>query len=109
MIRGGAGPEAAELVELTSWTKRPEEGVKYYSGTATYTNSFNFSGKPEQVLFVDLGEVKEIAEVRLNGEKLGVVWTKPFRVEATGAVKAGENVTVHVRQAIFLDKPHRIV
>jgi hypothetical protein len=85
------GPESAEFVELESWTKRPEEGIKYYSGSATYSSSFKFSGKPGQVLFLDLGEVKEIAEVHLNGKKLGVAWTKPFRVEASGAVKVGEN------------------
>ena len=85
------GPESVEFTELESWTKRPEECIKYYSGTATYSNSFNFRGKAGEVLFLDLGEVKEIAEVRLNGKRLGVAWTKPFRVEATGAVVGGEN------------------
>lgn len=85
------GPESIRFPELISWTSRAEEGIKYYSGTATYLASFTFHGNPDQAEFLDLGEVKEIAEVRLNGKKLGVAWTKPFRVDAAGAVRAGEN------------------
>jgi hypothetical protein len=47
--------------------------------------------KPSQRMFLDLGEVRELAEVRLNGKQLGVVWTKPFRVDITGALKPTGN------------------
>jgi hypothetical protein len=47
--------------------------------------------KPEEALFLDLGEVHEEAEVRLNGRKLGVVWTKPARIDISKAAKRGEN------------------
>jgi hypothetical protein len=86
------GPESpVQFAELESWTKRLEDGIKYYSGTATYVNSFTYSGRPGQVLLLDLGDVKEIAEVRLNGKKIGVAWTRPFRLEITNAVVTGEN------------------
>ena len=85
------GPESIEFAELESWTKRPEEGVKYYAGTATYRKSFTFTGKPGQRILLDLGEVKEIAAVRLNGKQLDTVWTKPFRVDITTALIIGHN------------------
>ncbi len=46
---------------------------------------------PKARIYLDLGEVRNVAEVRLNGKSLGVLWTKPFRVEITGAVKSGKN------------------
>jgi len=88
------GPESVEFAELVSWTKRPEEGIRHYSGTATYRRSFEWPEslrKSGQRWFLDLGEVKNLAEVRLNGQNLGVVWTKPFRVEITRAAKTGSN------------------
>ena len=42
-------------------------------------------------LLLDLGAVHEVASVRLNGRDLGVVWTKPARVDITDAVKAAGN------------------
>lgn len=89
------GPTNAEFSELVSWTQRPEAGIKFYSGTATYRKIFGLSegsiGK-DQRLFLDLGNVKEVAEVRLNGEKLGILWCAPWRVDITKAVKATGNV-----------------
>ncbi|BAU56202.1 glycosyl hydrolase [Mucilaginibacter gotjawali] len=93
------GPAKAEFPELVSWTKRPEEGIKYYSGTATYTKTFDLSRgadskgthKPGKI-FLDLGEVKNVAEVRLNGKKLGILWCAPWRVEITNAVKPTGNI-----------------
>ncbi|GAA3945362.1 hypothetical protein GCM10022209_46510 [Chitinophaga oryziterrae] len=91
------GPAKAEFPELVSWTKRSEEGIKYYSGTATYTKAFDLSkyaveNVKGQRLFLDLGEVKDVAEVRLNGKKLGVLWCAPWRVEITEAVKQKGNI-----------------
>jgi len=92
------GPAKTQFPELISWTKRPEDGIKYYSGTATYTKSFDLKNntdkkmhKPKR-LFLDLGNVKDVAEVRLNGKRLGVLWCAPWRVEITGAVKPTGNV-----------------
>jgi hypothetical protein len=89
------GPTNAEFAELTSWTQRPEAGIKFYSGTATYQKTFDLpegSNNKTQRLFLDLGNVKEVAEVRLNGHKLGILWCSPWRVDITKAVKATGNV-----------------
>jgi len=77
---------------LVSWTERKE--MKYFSGTAIYSKKFtlpaNYLGENRRV-FLDLGEVKVIASVRLNGRDVGTVWKPPFRVEVTEAIRAGEN------------------
>ncbi|HAK94571.1 MAG TPA: glycoside hydrolase [Planctomycetes bacterium] len=86
------GPAAAEFPELVSFTERPEPGIRFYSGRATYRLSFE---RPETAagarVWLDLGAVRELAEVRLNGERLGIVWAPPFRVEITAALKPGAN------------------
>lgn len=90
-------PAGVTLYQLTSWSEHSDAGVKYFSGTATYRNTFAW--KPEHSrpstfhsqLFLDLGRVEVIAEVKLNGRDLRVLWKPPFRVEVTGALKPGEN------------------
>jgi hypothetical protein len=89
------GPATAEFASLTSWTKRPEAGIKYYSGTATYQKTFNIPPELRETMTpiaLDLGEVKYVAQVRLNGKDLGPLWTKPFRVEITSALERTGNV-----------------
>lgn len=88
------GPESVVFERLEDWTKRLEEGIKYYSGKSTYHKTFEL---PESVynsgrhLYLDLGTIKHVAQVRLNGKDLGVVWAAPWRVEITGAVQASGN------------------
>jgi len=86
------GPSQVAFPRLVSWTDRPEEGVRHYSGTATYRATITL---PEswrgRRLALDLGDVRELAEVRLNGRALGIVWSPPFRVELEDAVHPGEN------------------
>jgi hypothetical protein len=84
------GPASVEFKDLVSWIKRPELGIKFYSGKATYQKTFDLPSKGDR-LFLDLGNVRHVAEVRLNGKKLGILWTSPWRVEITEAVKAGAN------------------
>ncbi len=90
------GPDTVTFPKLISWTDRLEECIKYYSGKATYKKTFDLSMNPDGKriampktgsLFLDLGEIKDVAEVRLNGKKLGVLWCSPWRVEITDAVK----------------------
>jgi hypothetical protein len=85
------GPPEAAFATLEDWTKRSESGIKYYSGTATYHKTINLVALPKSKVYLDLGEVHEVAAVRLNGQDLGVLWTKPFRVEVTRALKPGAN------------------
>ena len=81
--------------ELSDWTKRNEPGIRYYSGTAVYEKEFDWTRRAER-LFLDLGAVKNLAEVRLNGKNLGVLWKPPFRVEITKVLRPGKN-TLEVR------------
>jgi hypothetical protein len=79
--------------QLEDWSKRPEDGVRYYSGAAVYRTSFNLgqSAAKNQRLYLDLGKVAVMAEVTLNGRSLGILWKAPYRVDATGLLKAGAN------------------
>jgi hypothetical protein len=87
---GGPGPVRFE--SLDDWSRRREAGIRYYSGTAVYEKEFpGLKKTPGARYFLDLGRVKNLAEVRLNGEGLGVVWKPPFRVEVTGALRRGKN------------------
>lgn len=89
------GPRRAVFTRLEDWSKRPEQGIKYYSGTATYHKTFDLPASaihhPQSAIYLDLGEVKNLARVRLNGRDLGVVWTAPWRMEITSVAKAGSN------------------
>jgi hypothetical protein len=89
------GPETAQFDSLVSWPARPEPGIKFYSGTAVYEKTFTVPDSalrtPRSTLVIDLGNVRELAEVKVNGQSCGIVWCPPWRVDVTGAVKAGEN------------------
>jgi hypothetical protein len=89
------GPKQVVFEKLDDWTARPEEGIRYYSGTAIYKKTFTLprdtAGKGKSRPSLDLGVVKNVARVRLNGRDLGVVWTAPWRVEITPAVRQGDN------------------
>ena len=85
------GPEKIVFSALQDWTTRPETGIRYYSGIATYRKTLQLAQAPEGKTYLDLGVVHDMARVRLNGKDLGVVWCAPWRVEVTGAIKAGDN------------------
>lgn len=92
------GPAKIEFESLDDWTMRPEHGIKYYSGTATYRKAFKLpQTKKVKKLWLDLGTVKHIATVSINGKELGVVWTAPWRIDITSAVVSGEN---HIEVAV---------
>lgn len=91
------GPAKTVFPELISWTKSSEDGIKYYSGAATYTKTFDLANtavvnKSAGRMFIDLGDVKDVTEVTLNGKKLGVLWCAPWRIEITKEVKQTGNV-----------------
>lgn len=85
------GPGKLKFDKLEDWTKRPEKGVKYYSGIATYSKTFDLRKLNQSRLFLSLGEVNCMARVRINGKDLGVVWTAPWQIDITNAVKQGNN------------------
>ena len=87
-------PPCVPFERLVSWTERNEPGVRYFSGTAVYEKSFELTEaerKSGDVWKLDLGRVKNLAEVSLNGVPLGALWCPPFEVDATRALKAGMN------------------
>ena len=91
---GRGAPQYVTIDKLISWTEHPDAGVKYFSGTATYTKTFQVPDgmiRKDHRIYLDLGRVQVIAEVKLNGRDLGILWKPPFRVDVTDAVKAGEN------------------
>jgi len=91
----GWGAPAAVLFEsLASWTQHADGGVKYFSGTAAYEKEIEVAAellRPHHALELDLGEVRELAEVILNGRNLGILWKPPRRVDMTGVVRPGKN------------------
>jgi len=90
-------PASITLDTLASWSVNADAGVKYFSGAGTYTKTIQASGdwfKKGAHLWINLGDVKNLAEVKVNGKSLGIVWHEPFRVDATGALKPGANEVV---------------
>jgi len=90
------GPESAQFDSLESWTARSEPGIKFYSGTAVYEKTFDLgkawvAAQQSPHVFLDIGDVHELAEVKVNGRSCGVTWCPPFRVDIKGALKPGEN------------------
>jgi hypothetical protein len=78
--------------KLTSWSDNTEGGVKYFSGTATYKTSFKMPKLVKDAVYdIDLGAVKNVAEVFINGKNMGTVWKTPFKVTITEGVKEGVN------------------
>jgi hypothetical protein len=84
------GPESIVFEQLSDWSKNENPGIKYYSGTAFYKTHFDCPAN-EKTLYLDLGKVKNMARVKLNGKDLGIVWTTPWQVDITKAVKKGDN------------------
>ncbi|HZO92063.1 MAG TPA: glycosyl hydrolase [Chthonomonadaceae bacterium] len=87
-------PAKITLDRLSSWSENADPGVKYFSGTGTYTKTVQAPAdwfQPGARLWLDLGNVKNLAEVSVNGKPLGIVWKAPFRVDVTDALKPGDN------------------
>lgn len=92
-------PAKVTFEKLTSWSENADPGIKYFSGTGSYNKTIDASEswfKSGEQLWLDLGEVKNLAEVVVNGKSLGIVWKKPFRIDISGAMKPGKN-TLEVR------------
>jgi hypothetical protein len=92
-------PTRTTLKTLVSWSNNSNEGIKYFSGTATYTKIVQASAawfSPDSQLWFDLGDVKNIAEISVNGQPLGIAWKTPFRLDASHAMKPGAN-TLDIR------------
>lgn len=90
--RGGPG-KTLTFDKLTDWTRNEDYHVRYFSGTATYSNTFKLRKIPENPVYVDLGKVMVMAKVKVNGKYAGGVWTAPYRLDISDLVKKGVNTS----------------
>lgn len=94
------GQESYQLEKLTSWSDIDNEGIKYYSGSASYSRSFSVSRETlskETEAFVAFEDIQEMARVFVNGNDCGIVWTPPYKARITPYLEAGtNNITVEV-------------
>jgi hypothetical protein len=88
----GAPEKAVSFDNLNSFSTSSDNSIKYFSGTATYMNSFevNALNKNEKIM-LDLGDVKNLAEVIINGKNVGTLWKKPFQTDISKFLKIGKN------------------
>jgi hypothetical protein len=106
-------PETVVFEALADWTARPEEGVKYFSGTAGYAKTIALARRPaagERVL-LDLGDVKNFADVAVNGAAVPTLWKPPFRVDVTEAVRqaGGSQPSLQVTVKVTNLWPNRLI
>ena len=83
-----------EKQQLFEWTKSDNDDIRYFSGTATYKRHFSLSRKhlKQQNVILDLGDIKNMATVRVNGTIFPVMWKAPFLLDIKTAVKEGDNI-----------------
>jgi hypothetical protein len=92
-------PEKVTLDQLLSWSNYNDPGVKHFSGTATYLKTFTLRSKVNPAKMrvdIDLGNVQVIAELKVNGKDMGILWKPPYRAEITSALKTGKN-TIEIK------------
>jgi hypothetical protein len=92
--QGKGAPVKAAFDSLVDWTERAEEGIKHYSGKAVYSKTFKMPFDPlnkNNRVLLDLGEVRDLATVRLNGTTFGTLWNAPWILDITSAIRSGSN------------------
>jgi hypothetical protein len=95
---GWGAPKMAIFPKLISWTESNNDGIRYFSGTATYKKTFqheiNSSALEKKKIYLDLGDLSHVGEVWLNDQRLGITWARPSRFDITGILRPGENTLV---------------
>ena len=84
-------PDHVVFGRLQDWSLSDDPRIRYYSGKAVYTKEFNFKAVAGAAVFLDLGAVKNIARVAVNGKDLGIVWTAPWQIDISSALRGGSN------------------
>lgn len=92
-LDGMGAPASIQFTELVSWTDRPEVDIQYYSGQATYTKTIHV---PAELMegadpVLDLGDVRDLVAVNVNGRHVRTLWKPPYRVALGDALKPGRN------------------
>jgi alpha-L-rhamnosidase/F5/8 type C domain len=91
---GRGAPASIKMNQLSDWSTNDDPGVKYFSGVGTYTKIVEAAPewfRKRSRVWLDLGDVKNLAEVKVNGKDLGQTWHAPYRVDVTSALKPGTN------------------
>ncbi len=90
------GPDSIKFEDLSDWSKSKVDGIRFYSGIAEYSKRFyledSLINRKKADYYIDLGIVKNIASVNLNGNNMGIIWTSPWQVKVTDAIQSGENI-----------------
>jgi hypothetical protein len=86
-------PTQATFSQLADFRENVDPGIRYFSGIATFTKDLSLDRKTIAGgrLWLDLGDVRDLAEVWVNGTLAGTVWKPPYRVDITDAVRSGRN------------------
>lgn len=87
-------PQPKVMEQLYSWIKLDDEDLNYFSGTATYSQTFHiekdgFSSSGR--LYLDLGRVEVMARVKINGQDLGILWKPLYRIDITDQIQSSSN------------------
>ncbi len=89
----GAPPEVT-MQSLTDWAESPDTGIRYFSGTAIYHKDIDLTGLADPgkgPVILDLGSVKEVATLKVNGKDAGILWKEPYQIDISPFLKPGEN------------------
>ena len=102
------GPESVEFQKLKSWTDFSEPGIKYYSGKAVYEKSFSIKKKDikGRAVLLNLGNLQEMAIVKLNGHSFPLSWEPPYELDVTNYIKTGDN---KLEVVVFNLWPNRLI
>lgn len=91
---GWGAPTSTTLTSLQSWTESEDPAIRYFSGTGQYRTAFDYTIEnrtSSTQIFIDLGAVNDVAEIEVNGQKTGIAWKPPYRVQITDQLKTGRN------------------
>jgi len=89
---GWGAPHSVVFDRLISWTESEDQGIQYFSGTATYQHSFQVNEESgNKKLLLDLGDVRDVAEVFVNGKSAGILWKKPYQIDISAFTQLGAN------------------
>ncbi|MBT3194641.1 MAG: hypothetical protein HN341_19010 [Verrucomicrobia bacterium] len=82
------------MEKLASWSEHKDSGVRYFSGVGTYKKAFTLPDdflRKNRRISLDLGAVRELAEVLVNGKSAGTLWRSPYVIDITPHVQPGKN------------------
>lgn len=89
---GWDAPANIKLDSLMPWNEHTHPGIRYFSGTATYSKTFRLKHIDKNAHYIlDLGRVKNLAQVTLNGFPVSHLWKSPFHCDISPYIKKGDN------------------